>query len=160
VSQFGGLNETIIKRYMHQIVDALCHLHTRGIVHGNLTLDHLLITSTETTSGCIKLSGLGSATRMLPGCKRAAAYVDGDAAAVAAVVMCRWLRCSVLRRFVLLFCSPLLCIVLPYRPYLTRLPLMCALSSQSRRLGHRPVAAGDGCGTAAWGECPHIAAFS
>lgn len=70
IGQFGGLSDTIIRRYTQQVVSALADLHACGIVHGGLSIDHILVTSTGSTTGCVKLSGLGATWKMREGCKR------------------------------------------------------------------------------------------
>jgi serine/threonine protein kinase len=77
LTQFGRLNESIIKRYVKQVVDALAFLHGNGIVHGNVSIDHLLVTSTESTLGCIKLAGFLSAWRIRRDSNRIFACVVG-----------------------------------------------------------------------------------
>ncbi len=75
ITQFGGLNESIIRRYIKQVLEAVAHLHASGIVHGNISIDHFLVTSTETSLGCIKLSGFLSAWRIRKDAVRTMAYV-------------------------------------------------------------------------------------
>ncbi len=117
ITQFGGLNESIVKRcvgtqqalcvclcacvpecatgrmewclsmrmgwplcglrYVKQVLDAVAYLHQNGIVHGNISIDHLLVTSTESTLGCIKLAGFLSAWRIRKDSNRSMACVPG-----------------------------------------------------------------------------------
>lgn len=87
VSRFGGLSEPTLKRYVHQVLEALWFLHRHGIVHGDLSIDHMLLTSTGTVAGCIKLCGLASQRRATQGprstrsvCMRVAACLQGQGA--------------------------------------------------------------------------------
>lgn len=72
LSQFGAFDEAVIKQYTRQMLSALAHMHSRNIVHGNVSTSHILVSST----GTVKLSGLGAAWRATPGCARTYQYVQ------------------------------------------------------------------------------------
>ena len=93
ITQFGGLNESIIRRYIRQVLEAVAHLHANGIVHGNISIDHLLVTSTESSLGCIKLAGFLSAWRIRKDVARTTAYVH---ACAVSVILCRMTYTAVL----------------------------------------------------------------
>lgn len=58
---------TLIKRIMSQLLAALSHLHTHGVVHGHITRDHVLL---DNTTGDILLTGFGHAIATCGGRKK------------------------------------------------------------------------------------------
>lgn len=78
----GGLEPAVVVRVVNGLATTLAALHGRGIVHGRLSADHVLLGS---TSGAPVLCGLAEA-RMVDG--RAAAELDAtdDTEALAALV--------------------------------------------------------------------------
>lgn len=60
VTQYAGLNESLIRYYAIQILDGLAYLHANNIVHRDLKGANILLTP----DGVIKLTDFGSAARL------------------------------------------------------------------------------------------------
>ena len=80
LKRFGPLSEMVAHSYATQLFDGIEYLHTRKIVHGNITTRHILVAS----DGTIKLSGYASSFhRALT--KVAKSEASGEAPGAAAV---------------------------------------------------------------------------
>ena len=66
VREFGALSEDVIAKYTGQVLSALEHMHSKGVVHGDVKGANILLTNT----GVAKLADFG--------CARLVCEVDGS----------------------------------------------------------------------------------
>ena len=51
----GTVNENIVKKWIIQLLEALQEMHMRGILHGNLTLEDVMIFEEVSRDSCVKI---------------------------------------------------------------------------------------------------------